>query len=1072
MDSNEPSSVADHVGGRRLGSGGQALILILMIAMATMAQTGFAAPSPEAPTAIGFNKDIRPILTANCFVCHGPDANKRMAGLRLDRREDALAHGVIVPGKPERSKLIARVFTANAAQIMPPSYSHKQLTPEQKSLLRRWIALGAKYEAHWALVPLPKQVEIPQPRNTAWGRNPIDRFVLARLEREGVRPSPEASRTDWLRRVTLDINGLPPTLKEIDAFLADRSPQAYASVVDRLLASPRYGERMAAPWLDVARYADSYGYQSDQLCPTWQYRDWVVRAFNANLPYDRFLTWQLAGDLLPNATREQRLATAFNRLHRMTNEGGSVAEEWRMEGVADRVRTFGTAFLGLTLECARCHDHKYDPIAQKDYYAFSSFFNSIDEKGLYDRADIVPSPTLLLPSPEQERQLAAAREEATLEARRLMSLATIVEPSFQAWLKAPVRPPEPELPDMTGRFDFERFDGNIVPNLVPGAKAQGNRTDDVKLVEGHNGKAILLDGECNVNFPDLGRFTRHTPYTIAFWMRDPRLVDGDAVVFQACDGTDVGPHGYDLTVEQGILTTRMFRHWPGNAIGIRTRAPIPKDVWTHVAVTYDGSSRAAGLHIYIDGKLADTEIVRDHMVKGTGTHNLVFGQRFRDKGFKGGRIDDLTIFNRDITPLEVAQLHDGHSLADAIAHPQGHEPELKSYYLSAIDPYTRAAAQSLADARARVWAAEDPQYEIAVMEEMPQPRPTYVLARGRYDAPQSEANRVGRTTPSSLPPFPAGAPRDRLGLAQWLTQPDHPLTARVEVNRVWGLLFGKGLVETQEDFGIQGRPPTHPELLDWLARDFVRSGWDVKRMVKQIVLSSTYRQASALRPDLRERDPQNLLLARGPSYRLSAEAIRDTALAAAGLLDDRIGGPPVSPYQPGDLWRESNSMSPGYHQSVGTDLYRRSLYTVWKRTAPMPNMTVFDAGSREVCIARRQPTNTPLQALVLLNDVQFVEAARAIGARALKEGGATPAARARYIFRLLASREPTSKETLLLTDLYTEQAAEFSKEPQSAEKLVHIGDSKPDAALPPADLAAATVLAQTVLNLDATIWQR
>jgi hypothetical protein len=1045
---------------------------VLWIVLATVPTAGRTAPpTTVAPTAIGFNKDIRPILTENCFVCHGPDANKRLAGLRLDRREDALARGVFVPGKPEQSKLILRLNPSKLGQIMPPPYAHRQLTAAQKSLLARWVAQGAKYEAHWAFVPPPRQVSVPTVKVAAWARSPIDRFVLARLEREGIRPSPEAPRTDWLRRVTFDIDGLPPTPAETDAFLADRSPQAYATVVDRLLASPRYGERMAVPWLDTARYADSYGYQSDQLCPTWPYRDWVVGAFNANLPYDQFLTWQLAGDLLPNATRDQRLATAFNRLHRMTNEGGSVAEEWRMEGVADRVRTFGTAFLGLTLECARCHDHKYDPITQKDYYAFSAFFNSIDEKGLYDRADIVPTPTLLLPTPAQEKELNTAREAVARQEQNLTQARAAADPAFRAWLAA-AQPHSLVLADQTGLFDFDRFEGNAIPNLAPTPTAQGVHTDDVKLVEGHRGKAVLLDGECNVNFPKLGGFTRHTPYTIAFWLRDPRLVEGDAVVYQACDGTDVGPHGYDLTIDHGILTTRMFRHWPGNAIAIRAHAAISKDTWTHVAVTYDGSSRAAGLHLYIDGKPADTEIVRDHLVKGMGIHNLVFGQRFRDLGFKGGQIDDLAIFNRDITSLEIAQLHDGHSLADALQTPQGHEADLKSYYLSAIDPTAREATLSLAAARAQIWGAEDAQYEVAVMEEMPQPRLAYVLARGRYDAPQSEANRVGRTTPASLPPFPADAPRDRLGLARWLTQPDHPLTARVAVNRIWGLFFGKGLVETQEDFGIQGRPPTHPELLDWLARDFVQSGWDVKRLVKQIALSSTYRQASALRPDLRERDPQNLLLARGPSFRLSAEAIRDTALAAATLLDNRIGGPPVSPYQPGDLWRESNSMSPGYHQSVGGDLYRRSLYTVWKRTAPMPNMTAFDAGSREVCIARRQTTNTPIQALVLLNDVQFVEAARLIGTRALKEGSATPAAHARFVFRLLTSRLPTPTETKLLTDLYTGQQAEFARDPQAADKLIHIGDSKPDPTLPSADLAAATILAQTVLNLDATIWRR
>jgi Protein of unknown function (DUF1553)/Protein of unknown function (DUF1549)/Concanavalin A-like lectin/glucanases superfamily/Planctomycete cytochrome C len=1060
-----------------------------------------APPRLERAARVPFNREIRPILAENCFTCHGPDHNKRMAGLRLDVREAAIARGAFLPGKPERSKLIDRVFAVEESRRMPPAFSHKRLTATQKNLLRRWIEQGAVYEPHWAYVRLPARVAVPPVKNAAWCRGPIDRFVLARLEREGLPPSPDIGKTGWLRRVTLDLTGLPPAPQDVDAFLADRSREAYARVVDRLLASPRYGERMAVPWLDVARYADSYGYQSDQLCPTWPYRDWVVKAFNDDLPYDQFITWQLAGDLLPNATREQQLATAFNRLHRMTNEGGSVPEEWRLEGVADRVHTFGTAFLGLTLECARCHDHKYDPIPQRDYYALSAFFNSIDEYGLYDRADIVPTPSLLLPTPEQERELAAAREAVTQAERALAQARAGGETAFRQWLgqaRAPV------LADLTGRFDFEQFEGTTLRNLAPGATHHGARLDEVPLVEGRVGKAAAFDGENNVNFPELGRFTRHTPFTIAFWMRaptadgrPPTAASGDdsadrsarrlalqasteavggqpsAVIFQACAGTDTGPHGYDLLLERGQLTARLFRHWPGNAIAVRTRrAVVPPETWTHVAVTYDGSSRAAGLWIYLDGNPAALEIVRDRLYKSTGQQTLVFGQRFRDRGFKGGRIDELSIFARDLTPLEVAQLFDAHRLAAALAEPRQHEAELRDTYFSAVDPEARRAAGALAAARQRLVAAEDAQLEVAVMEEMPAPRPTYVLQRGRYDAPKSDADRVGRDVTAAIMPFPRGLRRDRLGLAQWLTQPDHPLTARVAVNRLWAIFLGRGLVETVENFGLQGRPPSHPELLDWLARDFVQSGWNVKALVKQIVLSNTYRQASALGPELRRRDPQNLLLARGPSHRLSAEAIRDAALAAAGLLDDRMGGAPVSPYQPGDLWRESNSMSPPYRQSVGSDLYRRSLYTVWKRTAPMPNMLTFDAVSREVCVARRQTTSTPLQALVLLDDPQFVEAARVLGERALKEGGAAGAGRVRFTFRQLATREPSPAEVKLLLALYEQQRLLFSKQPDQAAKLIKIGARPPDPTLPPAELAAATVLAQTILNLDATIWER
>jgi len=1050
-----------------------------LVALSALAALAAPRPAPPpkakvAPIPVGFNRDIRPILSDKCFVCHGPDKGSRKAGLRLDLREEAVARGVIVPGSPEKSRLIARVFAKEAARMMPPVSAHKPLTATQKYLLRSWVAQGAKYEPHWSFVPPPARIPVPKVKNDAWCRTDVDRFVLARLEKEGLKPSPEASRPDWIRRVTLDLTGIPPTPEEVDAFIADTSAQAFDKVVDRLLASPRYGERMATPWLDVARYADSYGYQSDQLSPTWPYRDWVVRAFNENLPYDQFITWQVAGDLLPNATREQRLATAFNRLHRMTGEGGSVPEEWRLEGVADRVATFGTAFLGVTVECAHCHDHKYDPISQRDYYAISAFFNNIDEYGLYDRADIVPSPTLLLPTAAQEQEYAAAKTALKAAERALTDARDQAEGRFQKWLAArPVAPAT--LADLTGRFDFEQFEGDKLKNLAPEAKEPGVRLDEVPLVAGRVGKAIQLDGENNVNFPALGRFTRHTPFTLAFWMRDSQPADGPraepAVIFQACSGTDAGPHGYDLILEKGRLTARMFRHWPGNAIAVRAQQEIPKDVWTHVTVTYDGSSQAAGLRIYLNGKAAQRTLERDHLVKGTGQHTLVFGQRFRDKGFKGGQIDELSIFNRALTPVEAGHLFDGR-LTAALANSVESEVSLREYYLSAIDAEARKSYANLAAARQRVVAAEDAQYEIAVMEEMRQNRPTHVLRRGDYDAPRTDENRVERGTPAGILAFDPKLPRNRLGLAMWLTRPDHPLTARVAVNRLWAPLFGRGLVETVENLGIQGGQPSHPELLDWLARDFIGGAWDVKRTLRMLVLSATYRQASAVRPDLLRRDSQNILLARGPSHRLSGEAVRDTALAASGLLDERIGGPPVSPYQPGDLWRESNTMSPAYRQSVGKDLYRRSLYTVLKRTAPMPNMLAFDTVSREVCVARRQRTGTPLQALVLLNDPQFVEAARVLGERMVRESAGDRSRAVRLAFRRLATREPTAGELTLLTSLFDEQEQYFKAHPEDAARLVRIGERPVDPALPAVTVAAATVVAQTVLNLDATIWKR
>ncbi len=633
--------------------------------------------SSSAAAQAGYNKDVRPILSENCFACHGPDSAARQAGLRLDR-----------PGWSGK-KLLERVL----ADEMPPASTHKTLSAAQKATLRRWVQSGAAYEKHWSFVS-------PSTSSPLLGSGAtIDALVSERLKKEGQNFSPEAPREDWLRRVSLDLTGLPPTLSEIDQFLQDQTPQAYEKVVDRLLKSPHFGETMATPWLDLARYGDSYGYQSDLLETVWPYRDWVVSAFNKNLPYDQFLTRQLAGDLLPNATNETRLATAFNRLHRMTNEGGSVPEEWRTEAVADRVKTFGTAFLGLTLECARCHDHKFDPVTQKDYYRISAFFSSIDEHGLYDAGHITPTPSLLLPTREQVRTLGEARE-AVAQAERALVLARR-------------RPGTPSNVNANRLIyaGFETLDGIAHAETVP-------------LVEGKVGKAIQLDGENNVSFPGLP-FTRHTPFSIAFYLKDTRGSRESVVVYTATDGTDTGPYGYDLTLQNGILTARMMRHWPGNAIAVRTKsAVVPKNTWIKVMVTYDGSSQASGLKIWVNNQLSPTQILKNKLYKGIGTHTLTFGQRFRDKGFQGGLIDEVEIYSRATGPGQ-----------------------------DAPTPEAGQAEVALSLAREKIWRAEDSMLEVMTMEELPAPRPTYTLTRGAYDAEKTEKNRVTPGTPEFLPPL-------------------------------------------------------------------------------------------------------------------------------------------------------------------------------------------------------------------------------------------------------------------------------------------------------------------------------
>jgi mono/diheme cytochrome c family protein len=1034
----------------------------------------------RATAPVDFDREVRPILSENCFTCHGPDARARKARLRLDTRKGALAESkagghIVTPGKPEASELIFRITSDDPAQRMPPIKSDKRLSRQQMEVLRLWVQQGANWSDHWAFVP-PRRSPLPRVKGAVWVRNPIDSFVLARLEREGLRPSPEAGQATLLRRVTFDLTGLPPTSAEVESFLKDTRPDAYDRVVDRLLASPRYGERMTLSWLDVARYADSFGYQADGDSHVWPWRDWVIRAFNDNLPFDQFITWQLAGDLLPQPTRDQRLATAFNRLHRMTNEGGSIPEEFRNEYVSDRVHTFGTAFLGLTLECSRCHDHKYDPLLQKDYYALGAFFNSIDEWGTYDNSVYRPTPTLALPTPEQEQALAAAEKKVgTLEAR-LAEVEKSREGAFRQWLTT--RGLKPEIPGLVGHYPLDELQkGNRLANLAD-PKNPGTTSPANTLVPGKFGKALRFTGDDGAHFPKVaGSLERTQPFTLSFWLYLPEVMK-QGIVFHRQSGTDTGFHGTELSFDDGRLRFAMVRFWPGNALAVRTTDTIPAKEWVQVTVTYDASGKASGLGIYINGRPVRTEIIRDHLTKDlqsgkpgltyfSGGSGPTFGERFRSVGLKDGLLDELRVYERALTPIEIAQIHDGKALTRAfVSRDAG---ALRSYYLGAIDPEVRKGREALRQARQELFAIQTGVFEIMTMEELPHPRQTHILKRGEYDAPKDRP--VDRDTPSVLPPFPKDAPRNRLGLARWLTDPGHPLTARVTVNRYWQLFFGRGLVSTPENFGVQGQAPTHPELLDWLAAAFMSSGWDLKALCRRIVLSATYRQQSAALPELRQRDPDNTLLARGPVRRLPAETLRDAALAAGGLLVERPGGPPVKPYQPPGLWKGQNTFLPRYVEDRGAGLYRRSLYTFWRRTSPPPSMLAFDAPSREVCVVHRQPTSTPLQPLVLLNDPQFVEAARALGERLLRHRGSLKE-KVAFAFQVAATRAPTEREVRLLCLLYEGQRTAFRKDGESARKYLKTGNRPAAADLGAVELAAATVLANTILNLDAAVMVR
>ncbi len=1014
--------------------------------------------------AISYNFQIRPILSDKCFFCHGPDTPNNKAGLRLDIAE--LAYAALneseghawVAGSPEDSVAVQRIFSSDPSEIMPPPDSHLVLTEDEKNLIKEWVAQGAVYEPHWAFEPLPSVVSLPEDSESA--ANGIDTFVLQELRERGIAPSPRAEDEVWLRRVSFDLTGLPPSPESIEAFLSSSSPDKFAAKVDELLASHDYGKRMATPWLDAARYADSYGYQSDQLNVAWPYRDWVVRAFNENLPYDEFLIQNLAGDLLPEATRDQILATSFNRLNRLSNEGGSIREEFLIENAADRLQTFGTAVLGLTIECARCHDHKYDPIPMRDYYSLLGYFNSIDENGLYDHSAKIPSPSLLLPTDRQEAEIEKLEQKvAALEAKL-----TAIEKT------EPNETPESLSfrSEAIGHFSFEQADKSDFVNEAAGGGPSARR-NGLKSIEGKVGRGIELSGDAGVTIPKFYQSDRWNANTHALWLKDTLSDPEPVVVMQRTFGTDVGYNGYDLMLEEGRLAARWYRVWPGNAIGIETVKPIPKDEWTHVAWTYDGSSRANGIRIFLNGEQVETRVIRDGpMVKSAGVRTYgsgeyTLGQRFRDRGFAGGHIDEFYVFPRRLSQLEIRSL--AHSSTDLGS---ASKEALQETYHLAFNEEHRSLMKELTQAREALIRAQDKCLEVAVMKELPAPRPTYLLERGAYDAPTGEP--IKRELPSFLPNFGGDFESNRLGLAKWATHPDNPLTARVFVNRVWQEFFGAGLVETSENFGIQGGLPSHPELLDWLSRDFVDHGWNIKRLCRMIVLSETYSQSSRARHDLKEIDPENRLLARGPSTRLSAEMLRDTALHASGLLVKSDGGPPVSPYQPGgDLWRESNGMSPAFRQSKGDLLYRRSLYSVWKRTAPLPNMMAFDTSNREVCMVKRSQTNTPLQALVLLNDVQFVEAARVLANRSLDEKGHIDISSA---FLKLTGRRETEEEHRILSDFFEDRVEYFTKHAGEAQALKQQGEFKEADRGTPAQIAAATLVCQAIMNLDASVWKR
>jgi hypothetical protein len=988
---------------------------------------------------LDFNRDIRPVLSDTCFRCHGFDSKARKAELRLDLRAEATKRtksGIvpIVPGQPDKSEIIRRIFTEDADERMPPAEIHKALSADQKELLRRWIAEGAQYQDHWAFLPPVTAVPTPKVAQSYWPKTPVDRFILAQLEKHKLKPSPPADKRTLIRRLAFDLTGLPPAVTEINAFLADRSPQAYEKVVDRLLASPRYGERMAQEWLDAARFADSNGYQVDRDREMWGWRQWVIEAFNRNLRFDQFTVEQLAGDLLPKSTLDQKIATGFHRNHMINEETGIVPEEFLLEYCADRVETTATVWLGLTIGCARCHDHKYDPLTQKDFYSLLAFFHNVPESGIGNYSAHIrrnTPPFVKLPAPDIEANLAQLKKELEEGTQRLTNLTTsILGSKGDDWEKrAKVTRPD--------WFEAETLSGTAGTNSV---------------------KLALSNGWAQI--PALEPGTRKVSLTTRVMGKRVSAVQPQLAPASFAETNT----GQPLKLSK----VRLFR------------TEANKDEPIHLrATTLPGSAAVSEL------------------AKALGTKNDAFWTiRFSSNRFESGVIEipeglqssnDLMLrLELEIAPKDSFPSWQLRLLATDI------EPELLAPpdVLAILEkpPTERSAdekqtvdefrlthhrqhfelTQHLARTKKHIEEAELAIPTSLVMEEMSEPRATFLLMRGAYD---KKGEPVGPGIPSHLPALVSKQPTNRLELARWLVHPQNPLTARVTVNRLWQTVFGAGLVRTSEDFGSRGDLPSHPELLDWLAREFIRTGWDVKRMMKLLVTSATYRQDSRLAAELRAIDPENRLFARGPRYRLPAEMIRDQALAVSGLLVEKIGGPSVKPYHPSGLYEQvvAGTGPSSYVQGKGDELYRRSLYTYWKRSVPNPAMLIFDAPFRETCTVRRSRTTTPLQALNLLNDPTYVEAARFLAQRMIRDGGDTPESRIRHGFCLVTGRYPSRDELKVLTNGWRRMEHSFRADHDGAKKLMAIGETKADPAFAPQELAAYSIVASTLLNLDETI---
>ena len=1033
----------------------------------------------SAEEKIDFNKDIRPILSDKCFHCHGPDEHDRKGKLRLD-----IPHGddgafrekkgtfAIKPNDPANSELWKRIITDDEDDVMPPSDStKKQLTKEEKVLVKKWIEQGAAWQEHWSFnsIELP---EIPKVDNAKWAKNEIDHFVLQELKSHKLQPSPEAPKYKLIRRAYLDLIGLYPTLEEVKAFEADKSPNAYEKLIDRLLADKRYGERMALKWMDVSRYGDTSVYHADGPRTMWPWRDWVINAYNSNKPYDQFTIEQLAGDHIPNATIDQKIATGFLRNNGTTDEGGAFDEEYRVEYTIDRLSMTSTVWLGLTMECAQCHDHKYDPISQKEFFQMYAFFNVAADKGMQTRKGNAEPKIKVPPSEMDKKEIAEFNKKIAGHQAEMKDYMAKNDSKAESWITENMKKHghSSTIEGLVNHFPLDESGGkdilDSINTKVP-AKVQGRVYKSKRDKE----PAVQLKGNDNYFSKTAGDFIDNTtPFSYGGWVKMDN-VGGFKAILARMDSKNKY-RGFDLFTSNGSFGVHLINSWADNAIKIESEKKLQNKKWHHVFATYDGSSKASGLKLYLDGEEVKFTVKNDNLT-GTTITKIPFRIGRREVGANfSGYLDDIRIYNKvlDKTDIQLIMKQDSAAVIFSKAALGGGSVDkdfLKKYYFSKDDKNYQGMQGKIKKLNDEIDSIAN--RDVMIMSDMNVPRKTYILNRGSYDQPMKN-KEIHANTPDILPPMKEEMPKNRLGLAQWIMDEENPLTARVTVNRYWSMFFGRGIVSTVTDLGSQGAWPSHPALLDYLAADFRDNGWNVKRTLKKIMMSATYRQNSTITEELLEKDRENILVARGPRFRLQGDLIRDNALLVSGLLHQQVGGAGTKPYQPPGLWKEvALSGNLTFKRDAGEKLYRRSMYIYWKRSAPHPAMVTFDAPTREKCVVERSRTNTPLQALVTLNDEQFVEAARFFAERIMREGGSDTASKIDWAFMNVTARKPASDIREKIEALYEDQLKQFRENQQNAKEFLSIGEKKRDESLNISEHAAWSVIAKLLLNMDETL---